>query len=161
VIALAGDSFTPKCTVANHIVGRPDLQGTDPAELATSKLDAIWVRARIQALFHIACLPEAERAEKTLMSFQFVAVPFPPGTGVAHGIPFECTDYYGRSNLFFGHGIPEEEASPIGATFWDLLLRAPDEVVDYEDRAYHVGAGVWMHYGYRNGESFYDDSESG
>jgi hypothetical protein len=94
------------------------------------------------------------------MTFGFVAVSAASGDPRPVAFPFECTDYYGRSNLFFSDSDPDEVTrEAIGAAFWDLLLSKQEEVADYEDRAYHDGAGVWMHYGRRHGALFYDERD--
>ncbi len=53
----------------------------------------------------------------------------------------------------------ETTRAAIAAAFWTLLLAEPDVLADYVDRAFHSGAGVWMHYGRGNGELFYEELE--
>jgi hypothetical protein len=157
-VKLAGTSFLPECSFseADHSSATDELR-----DLVEQGLDALWVRARIQAQFQVQSPPEDERTEKSMMSFAFVAA----RSGQAdvpqlEGVPFECVDYYGRSRLFFGKGDTAPEVRErIGATFWKLLLSHPSELSEFQDRAYHSGAGVWMHFGRRDGAFFYEETE--
>ena len=91
------------------------------------------------------------------MTFKFVATPR-DGTPAPLGIAFECTDYYGCSNLVFADEISEPDQAAVGAAFWTLLLSEPRELADFRDRAYHVGAGFWMEFGCASGELQYSES---
>lgn len=92
-------------------------------DLVERQLDAIWVRARIAALFGIDSPQESERPEKSLMAFGFVAVSAASIRPRPVAFPFECTGYYGRSSLFFSESEPDEATRrTIGSAFWDLLL---------------------------------------
>jgi hypothetical protein len=71
-------------------------------------------------------------------------------------VPFECSDYYGESGLTFSSVKAPDEAiqRAIAEAFWGLLLSAPTDLSDYEDRLYHSGAGVWLLFGVESGEPF-------
>ena len=43
--------------------------------------------------------------------------------------------------------------------FWDLLLAAPCDLIDYQDRMFHLGAGFWLVFGVRSGEPFVEEYE--
>lgn len=62
--------------------------------------DVAWVRARLPIAFGIS--PELSEAEKTLLWAGFVAVL----EGREEAVPFECSDYYGKTSLTFS---PAEE----------------------------------------------------
>lgn len=115
--------------------------------------DAPWVLGRLMRLFGTQRIPEEDRAEKSCFSASFLAV--------LHGrdnlaLPFECSDYYGKSTLTFSTDDPPDKDTQetIAKTFWGLLLTDPSELEDYEDRMYHSGAGVWIRFGIENGEPF-------
>jgi hypothetical protein len=118
--------------------------------------DAIWVRARIEAMFGTRSPPEDQRVEKSLMEFGFVAKRERSGAEVA--IPFVCSDYYGSSALSFARAVPALDQDAIGDAFWGLIASGR-KLADYRDRAYHVGAGVWMAYGCTNGSLFIEYPE--
>jgi hypothetical protein len=40
-----------------------------------------------------------------------------------------------------------------------MLLQAPLDLVDFEARVYHSGAGRWMHFGCEDGEPYYEEIE--
>ena len=99
--------------------------------------------------------PEVSDAEKSLLDVGFVAV----ATGNA-GLPFICTDYYGRTALMFSPDGPAKDMqAKIAAAFWALLLASPDDVEDFEATVFHLGAGVWMHFGCQDGVPTYRESE--
>jgi len=154
-IELEGSSWSPECALADQ----PEVAASceELRDLVPRRLDAIWVRARVKALFAVDSPPEEGRPEKSLMLFGFAAV---QNERPDVSYVFECSDYYGKAELCFGETQPDEAArAALGAAFWQLLLAEPDVVADYEDRAFHLGAGVWMHYGRRNGELFYEELE--
>ncbi len=110
-------------------------------------IDAVWVRARIPEVFDFT--PVLSSTETSLLEVGVVAVP----EGASVGTPFICTDYYGRSELVFSpEGPPPNEKAEIAAAFWSLLLQAPDDLANFEERVFHPGAGVWMYFGCENGE---------
>ena len=157
-VELSGTSFSPECLLSEHAAGG-DLHD-EVRDLLDRKLDAISVRARIKALFGIDSPTENERVEKSLMAFAFAAVSTGSTGANTVAFPFECTDYYGRSNLFFSDAEPDDATRrAIGSAFWELLLSDQAAVADYEDSAYHLGAGVWMHYGRRHGALFYEERD--
>ena len=109
--------------------------------------DAAWVRARLPRVFGFS--PEVSDVEKSLFDVGFVAV----AAGSSVGLPFICTDYYGRTGLVFSPDGPDDSTqAKIAAAFWSLLLQEPDELADFEATVYHPGASIWMHFGCEDGE---------
>lgn len=131
---------------------RPDVL----RELPAPGTDALWARARIQALFGVASAPEDDRVEKSMMDFGFVAVREAGGDRVA--TPFVCIDHYGRSGLMLSEQVDAATVEAIGNAFW-ALVTSGDELADYEDRAFHPGACIWMEYGCRGGALFFDETD--
>jgi hypothetical protein len=118
--------------------------------------DAPWVCGRVQLVFSLPQLPEEERAEKSCMGFSFLAALQDDGQLV--GIPFECTDYYGRSLLMFsGDAPPQPLIDRIANAFWQILLDQPLDLPEYADHFYHLGAGVEVRFGVRDGEPFMEE----
>ncbi len=118
--------------------------------------DAPWACGRIQRVFSLPQLPEEERAEKSCMGFSFLAALQEDGQLV--GIPFECTDYYGRSLLMFsGDAPPQPLIDRITNAFWQILLAEPQELAEYADHYYHSGAGIEVRFGIRDGEPFVEE----
>jgi hypothetical protein len=71
-----------------------------------------------------------------------------------------CTDYYGRTGLMFSPEGPDQTMqAKIAAAFWSFLLESPNDLEDFEATVYHSGAGVWMHFGCRDGDPCYDESD--
>jgi hypothetical protein len=100
--------------------------------------------------------PELSQVEKSLLDVGFVAVA--PGSSV--GFPLVCRDYYGQTGIVFSPEGPDQNTqTQIAAAFWSLLLQVPDDVADFEATVYHPGAGVWMHFGCKDGEPTYEESE--
>jgi hypothetical protein len=117
--------------------------------------DAAFVRARIPCVFGYTPTYDEEQ-EKSLLSEGFVAV-LPDGKTA---IPFECTDYYGRSSLMFSGDGPEESVrSQIADAFWELMASEPNALEDFGQDVFHVGAGVWMQFGCKHGEVYCDESD--
>jgi hypothetical protein len=116
--------------------------------------DAAWVRARLPRVF--AFTPDLSQIEKTLLDVGFVAL----SLGSSVGFPIVCTDYYGRTGIMFSPEGPDQAArTQIASAFWSLLLKAPDDLADFEATVYHPGAGVWMHFGCKDGEPTFEESE--
>jgi hypothetical protein len=74
--------------------------------------DAPWVCGRVQRVFSLPQVPEEDRAEKSCMGFGFLAA-LPEG-GALVGIPFECTDHYGRPRFACFGGDVAHSLSPRG-----------------------------------------------
>jgi hypothetical protein len=128
------------------------------ADLLDDKLDAIWVRARLKSIFGVDSAPETVRIEKSLSSYSFVAV---GDNGQEDGVavPFECSDYYGRTGLYFSpHKGDANLKASVASTFWQLI-GGEARLADFEDRAFHSGAGVWMSYGCKGSEAIYIEEE--
>ena len=93
--------------------------------------------------------------EKSPLDVAFVAKP----SGSDVEFPFVCTDYYGQSGLKLNELGPEPDTqTAIAAAFWQLLLSEPEDVADFETGVYHPGAGVWMHFGCRQGDITHSES---
>jgi len=117
--------------------------------------DAAFVRARIPCVFGYTPTYDEEQ-EKSLLSDGFVAV-LPDGKTA---IPFECTDYYGRSSLMFSSDGPEESVQiQIADAFWEIISSEPNALDDFEQNVFHPGAGIWMQFGCKNGEVYCDESD--
>jgi hypothetical protein len=134
---------------------RPEILALLPEQGA----DAIWARARIEALFGIASIPAADRVEKSLMEFGFLARP--EQDAAVNEVPFICSDNYGRSAVYFAEATPPQAMERIGDAFWALVADG-GQLAGYRDRAFHPGASVWMEYGCANGTLFleYPDDEA-
>jgi hypothetical protein len=118
--------------------------------------DAPWACGRIQRVFALAQIPEEDRAEKSCMGFSFLAA-FPQDD-LLIGIPFECTDYYGRSVLLFnGEAPPQELIDRVANGFWSMLLEEPHDLPEYTDRFAHLGGGFDVAFGVRDGEPFLEE----
>jgi hypothetical protein len=158
-VELSGTSFSPESELRDHPKAKTAADD-DLQELLENRIDAIWARSRIEALFAVPSASEDERVEKSLMGFGFLAVENSSLDSQPIAYAFECTDYYGRSNLFFSEAeIDPDLRSSIGDAFWDLLLSNPDKLADYEDRSFHSGAGIWMIFGRRDGCFFMEETE--
>jgi hypothetical protein len=117
--------------------------------------DAAFVRARIPCIFGYTPVYDEEH-EKALLSDGFVAVL--PDSNTA--IPFECSDYYGRTGLVFSENGPDEGIRrQIADAFWVIVASDSDNLDDFEQTVFHPGACVWMHYRCKNGEVYCDESD--
>ena len=149
-VELEGDQFAAEFHLREAAGEHP------PAILARAieeQYDAAWVRARLPKVFGFT--PELAEVEKALLDVGFVAV----RSGASVGIPFVCTDYYGRTRLMFSPAGPDQGTrAEIAHAFWSLLLESADDLVDFEATVYHPGAGIWMHFGCRDGEPCYEES---
>src|SRR5262245_39368360 len=102
--------------------------------------DAPWVCGRVQRVFSLPQIPEEERGEKSCMVFSFLAAFQEDGQLV--GIPFDCTDHYGRSLLLFsGDAPPQPIIDRVADAFWGILLENPQDIPDYTDHFFHLGGG--------------------
>lgn len=150
-VELSGNGFSTDFQLRDVAWGRPPAILDRPIE---QQYDAAWVRARLPRVF--AFTPELSGVEKSLLDAGFVAV----AAGTSIGFPFVCTDNCGRTGLMFSSDGPDQDIqAKIAAAFWSLLLQSPDDLADFEATVYHPGAGVWMHFGCKNGEPSYDEFE--
>jgi hypothetical protein len=150
-VELDGSSFSTDFHLRDSAAERPPAILARPIE---QQFDAAWVRARLPRIFGFT--PEPSQVEKSLLDVGFVAV----ATGSSVGIPFVCTDYYGRTGIMFSHAGPDQDTqAKIATAFWSLLLQSPNDLADFEARVYHPGAGIWMHFGCHDGEPCYEESE--
>jgi hypothetical protein len=112
--------------------------------------DAAFIRARIPRLFGYTPLYD-EGQEKSLICEGFIAVLADRQTAV----PFMCSDCYGATGLLFSEDGPEPELrESIASSFWDLMLRDPDDVSDFHEAVLHLGAPVTLHFGCKHGEVY-------
>lgn len=149
-VVLNGSSFSSGAYLRDAVATPPAVLVRPIAE----KFDAAWVRGRIPMVFDF--IPTLSSTEKALLETGFLAV----AVGASSGIGFICTDYYGRTGLTFSPEGPDAEAKrAIADAFWSLLLVAPHDLADFEERVFHPGAGVWMHFGCSDGEPTYDESD--
>ena len=148
-VALKGNSFDPASELADFIAEYP----SETRAIVKPGDDAAWVLGRLMCLFGTKPTLEEERPEKTCFFTGFVAVM--PGDELI-GIPFECSDYYGRSSIKYSNDDPppDEVQAYVASAFWKLLLENPRELVEYSDKMFHDGAGVWIRFGVENGEPF-------
>ena len=150
-VELEGDDVSDEFLMRDAVGPQPPAILIRPLE---QQYDAAWVRARLPQVFGYTPIPA--EVEKSLLDVGFVAVP----SGSEVGIPFICSDYYGRTGLVFSELGPEPDVqAAIAAAFWQLLLSAPEDVADFESAVYHPGAGVWMQFGCSHGDITCSESE--
>jgi hypothetical protein len=122
------------------------------ARAIAERYDAAWVRARIPQVFGF--VPDAADGEKSLLDIGFVAVK----ADSLVGTPFICSDHYGRTGILFSPAGPDQATqAEIAGSFWSLLLRDPEDLADFDTKVYHLGAGVWLHFGCTDGEPFCEE----
>jgi hypothetical protein len=151
IIGLSGSPMTNGSFLKDYLAAR-----NLPAEIKAlihPGEDAPWACGRIQSVFSIPQIPDEDRAEKSCMGFSFLAAI--PEEKQLVGIPFECTDYYGKSVLIFSGDAPaQKDMDRIARAFWEILLEKPHDVPDYADHFFHTGAGVEVRFGIQDGEPF-------
>jgi hypothetical protein len=155
---MEGTLFHPKYPFVNFLEASP--MDDRLAHLLEKKLDAIWVRARLKAIFGVDSAPEGVRIEKSFSSFFVLATAETP-SNASIKIPFECSDHYGRTSLFFSpNEVDSSLTESVATSFWQLVT---DEVTlsDFEDKAFHLGVGVWMYFGCKDGQPFYSEKDNG
>lgn len=115
--------------------------------------NAPWVLGRLMALFCTENTPQDDRCEKSCLETSFLAV---LNNYDKVAIPFQCSDHYGRTSLFFSsQDQPSEKLQLlIASSFYEMLLSEPHNLVDYENRMYHDGAGGWLSFGIYRGEPY-------
>jgi hypothetical protein len=151
MVELDGNGFSTDFYLRDSAGEQPPTILAQPIE---KRFDAAWVRARLPCEFGFT--PELSKVEKSLLDVGFVAV----AMGSAVGYPFICIDHYGRTGLMFSPEGPDQNTqAKIAEAFWSLLLKAPNDVLDFKATVYHSGAGIWMHFGCEDGEPSYRESE--
>jgi hypothetical protein len=118
-IELEGSSWSPECPLADQpeaAASCDELRGLGPR-----RLDAIWVRSRVKALFAVDSPPEEGRPEKSLMHFGFAAA--------QHERPdvsyvFECSDYSSASPSLIMQPVPPS-ALRSGNCYWRNQTYSP------------------------------------
>lgn len=141
--------YESACHLKDYLVDAPPVTKA----LVHPGKDAPWVLGRLIRHFGTQQVPEEDRIEKSFFFASFLAVLHEKD----HlAVPFECSDYYGRSALTFSSDDPPDHAvqQAIANAFWGLLLADPDDVADYQDRMHHPGEGVWIRFGVEDGEPF-------
>jgi hypothetical protein len=150
-VELNGNGFSHDFYLRDSTGERPPPILARPIE---QNYDAAWVRARLPQAFGFT--PQLSEVEKSLLDVGFVAV----AAGSSVGFPFVCTDYYGRTGIMFSPEGPDQGTQArIATAFWSLLLQTPDDVADFEATVHHPGAGIWMHFGCKDGEPYFEESE--
>jgi hypothetical protein len=146
-VELEGTAFQSSHHLAEH--------GSEIKLLVEQSDIAVWVRGRAQQLFLISNNTEEERPEKSFFGASFVAI-LPGDNGNLIGVPFECSDYYGRSGLTFSsdNAPPKAVKDQIAEAFWGLLLLDPDDVADYRATMYHPGISMIIEFGIESGQPF-------
>lgn len=153
-VQLTGSMLTNGPYLEEYLTARK--VAADIRALVNPGKDAPWVCGRVQRVFSLPQIPEEERAEKSCMGFSFLGVIKENGQLV--GIPFECTDYYGRSHLLFsGNAPPQVLIDQVANAFWQILLANPDDLPEYLDQFYHLGGGFQVRFGVRDGEPFMEE----
>jgi hypothetical protein len=146
---LEGDSFA----VSHELADRLDVAhapGVLKRPLAGG-WDVVWVRARLARAFEYEPVCEAE---KSLLCECFVA------SRGDDAFLFECVDDYGRTGLSFSPEGPESATQDaIASAFWQVLLREPGDLADFEARVFHPGAGVWLVYACKGGEPSFEETQ--
>lgn len=146
-VRLNGTMFDFECYFDEH--------HTFPRDVIPQHADAAFVRARIPRIFGYTPIYDEDQ-EKSLLSEGFIAV---LGDGKT-AIPFECTDVYGRTSLMFSDEGPEDSVkSEIADALWELIAAETDQLDDFEQRVFHPGACIWMNFGCKNSEVYYDESD--
>ncbi|MCA9069402.1 MAG: hypothetical protein KDA84_10785 [Planctomycetaceae bacterium] len=154
-IELYGSMFDLTHHLEDHLKQRS--VSAEVRALIRPRQNAIWIRARAQRLFHIPSSVAEDRIEKSFFQAEFLAI-FPE-EGQYIGVPFECSDYYGRTGLTFSSedSPPESLQDKIADAFWELLLSDPNDIEDYRDTMFHLGAGVEIEFGVEDGEPFFEE----
>jgi hypothetical protein len=113
------------------------------------QFDVAWVWARLPLAFGF--MPDQSETEKTLLWQGFVAVL----EGGDTGVPFLCSDYYGKTSLMFSGAESDEGLkNRVADAFWSILLSEPDALDDFSARVLHLGAPVTLEFGCENGEPY-------
>jgi hypothetical protein len=112
------------------------------------KFEVAWIWARLPFAFGFT--PEPSEGEKTLLWQGFVAVP----EGADTGVPFLCSDYYGKTSLTFSRLESDDVKVRVADAFWGVLLSEPNELQDFSARVLHLGAPITLEFGCENGEPF-------
>jgi hypothetical protein len=112
--------------------------------------DVAFIRARIPRVFGYT--PQPAEGEKTFLYEGFLAV-----NRDAECIPFNCTDFNGRTGLEFGKLVPDDVKGGIASRLWALFLADSDDVEDFEFRVEQYGFHPLVTLGCRNGEVYAEE----
>jgi hypothetical protein len=158
-VRLGGRSFTRSRNLSEHLEKLSVPPEVRP--LLLNGYDGPWVRGRIERVFRVALPTEAERGEKSGLHGEFLAV-VTEQDGTLVGVPFWCNDYYLKTGLIFSEQEdppPKEVADRIAAAFWSLLLSEPNDLPEYRDRMFHLGAGIWLVFGVQGNQPFIEEHD--
>jgi hypothetical protein len=150
-VELSGNSWSCECELRQF----PDLHGFAViAPLIRQGIDAIWVIGRIKAIF--GSWIDIREGEKSILNEGFLVQCQSKGFFV----PFMLNDHYLRTSILFGATLDDQELkTAIARSFYELLLASPDELVDFEFRKEHIGAGITMVGGIVRGLVQYDEEK--
>ncbi len=109
--------------------------------------DVAFIRARIPCIFGYT--PQPAECEKMFLCDGFLAV-----IEEIECIPFNCSDYYGRTGLEFSRLAADELKSGIASRLWSLFLADCDDVDDFEFTVDEYGFHPHVTLGCRNGEVY-------
>ena len=113
---------------------------------------------RLKHLFQVEVPDEEDRPEKSMVSYSFIAALHDGGSVVAY--PFEISDYYGRTCLYFRNSLPRDLKIAIAKEFWAKIVSESD-LDDYESELMHTGAPITLSYGVRDGLPFCEERRDG
>ena len=134
------------CSTEQHFRDHPEFNRAN----AIPYYDVAFIRARIPRVFGYT--PQAAEGEKTFLYDGFVAV-----NTKGKCIPFNCTDFRGRTGLEFSSLVPDDLKVGIASRFWALFLANSDDVEDFEFRVEQYGFDPLVTLGCRNGEVYAEE----
>ncbi|MEZ6139267.1 MAG: hypothetical protein R3B84_01735 [Zavarzinella sp.] len=143
--------FVASCSSSSHALAEIPSQLIPPIlkNPLTNHFEVAWVRARIPSVFKIT--PDPTEIEKTVLFMGFVAA----AENKMEGVPFWCSDYYGRTSLTFSEEESDESLKDqVANAYWGLLLAEPEILQDFDVKVMHMGANVTLHFGCEDGEPF-------
>ena len=148
-IGLTGCGWSLECELSEF----EDLQGmAHIAQFVADHIDAIWVIGRIKTVF--GSWIGLTEGEKSILNEGFAAYFKQQDLW----IPFVLHDYYLATSFLFGETLADSKIKRVIAqSFYELLLRDPCTLVDFEFRKDHVGAAHTMVGGVINGQVQYDE----
>ena len=153
-VVLHGSAFSPQFDFVDWCA----LSAIAIPPIVNRDLNAPWVLGRLLALFDTENTPEDEREEKCCFHASFIAI----AQEFEHvAAPFTASDVYGRTSLWFSdEGAPPQQLrTAIAHDFYNLILKQPESLVDYQNRMYHPGAGAWIDFGVDCGEPYMVERE--
>lgn len=141
-------------------VVEPSWLPDDLRRLAAVEMEALWARPQTERVFGVKCPGQEDRAEKSLMTFGFLARRL--AGSPSWSVPFWLLDYHGQACLEFSGDVPRETRdSDLGESFWKLLLALQSPIPDYLDEMFHTGSGESVRFGKRSGHWIYESAQTG